>query len=198
MKTKSETIACPFPVYIDTAETQPYPFTGLKADAAQKNKLITIEKIWQCLGRYPNSLGDYSNWIGRCHVERKSLEDAHGTLLGWGERRERFESELTNLAAIEAGAVIFECSFDDLILFAPAHGKKTAEQNAKALHRTVIAYQQDYKVPFIFCNGRRMAELTTFRWMERFWRKQQEKIKAESREHARELAKTTQQLLSTI
>ena len=104
-------------------------------------------------------------------IERKSLDDAHGAFLGWGRRRERFELELENLASFDCAAVVVECSFATLISGAPSRGKKTRGENAKILHRQILAWQQDYRVPWHFCDDRRLAEITAFRILERFWKK---------------------------
>jgi hypothetical protein len=188
VSTSIEPLLNPWTIIIDTAEQHPFTFQGIHADSDRKNRLLRfvpgVNLIRQCLGRHPDSLGDYSieGFVGRCHVERKSMEDAHGTLLGWPDadgssRRERFESELRNLSNMESGAVIFECTLDHLIDSAPEydHGKKTAACNAKILERSVLAYAQDYDVKFIFCDGRRRAELRTFQWLNRFWQKHKPK-----------------------
>ena len=66
----SDELLCPFVVLIDSAEQQPFPFTGIHADAASDNRPLVIRTKWQCLGRHPKSLGDYSidGFQGRCHV----------------------------------------------------------------------------------------------------------------------------------
>jgi hypothetical protein len=179
--THSKTIPCPFLILIDSAEQQPFSFTNLRADAAKDHATFDVRTKWLSLGRHPTSLGDYSleGGRGRCHVERKSMDDAHGTFLGWaGGRRERFESELANLSQIECGLVVVECSLAELINRAPQWGTKTAAENAKSLHRSILAWQQDYRVPWAFCDSRRLAEITTFRWLERWWRKQREAERA--------------------
>lgn len=174
-----KSLITPFTVIIDTAESHPFAFNGIPADARDDDRPWIVQTRWLALGRHPDSLGDYSldGYIGRCHVERKSLEDCQGTILGFGGRRERFECELANLSDLEAAAVIVEASYLDVVKSAPATPNKTAQQNAKTIMRSIIAYAQDYRVPFIFCDGRRFAELTTFRFLERYWRKRQEEAK---------------------
>lgn len=177
---------CPFVVVVDTAEQEPFTFQGLKTDAADGSRPLIIPTERHELGRHPHGLGDYSldTGRGRCNVERKSMDDAHGTILGFGDgRRKRFEQELANLAGIEAGLVVVECSFAELINRAPVWGKRTATQNAKALHRSIVAFQQDYRVAWAFCDSRRMAEVTTFRWLERWHRKQFEAAKADEKRY---------------
>jgi len=182
----------PFTILIDSAEQQPFTFQGIKTDAADGSRKLIVPTEWKCLGRHPNSLGDYSvvGGEGRCHVERKSMEDAQGTILGWDGRRERLKSELQNLSEIRCGVVIVECSFAAMLANAPGcdasdsyrrRGTKTVSQNAKALHRSVIAFLQDYHVPWIFSGSRRMAEIDTFRWLERWWKKQREAEKQEQK-----------------
>lgn len=192
----------PFAVIIDTAETQPFPFHGIPDDRTaagtfvdaygdRQQRTLEVPILWQSLGRFPNSLGDYSieGGIGRVHVERKSMEDLQSTILGWKKdsedgscRRERFESELANLSKVEAGCVMVECNFLDVVKFAPEWGVKTQQQNAKSLFRSIVAYQQDYGVHWCFAGTRRVAEVATYRWFARWWdkrrgeRKEMEKL----------------------
>lgn len=181
----------PFTVLIDSAETQPFTFHGIPDDrhaagtfvdafGDRHARTLIVPTEWRCLGRYPDSLGDYSidGGVGRVHVERKSMEDLQSTVLGFAARgddgpgrRERFECELANLSRIEAACVIVECDFADAIRNAPEWGKRTSQQNAKTLTRSILAYTQDYSVPWIWAGSRRMAELLTYRWFARWWEK---------------------------
>jgi DNA excision repair protein ERCC-4 len=189
-----EPLLNPFTIIVDTAEQHPFTFAGIHADSDRKNRLLRfvpgVNVIRQCLGRHPHSLGDYSieGFVGRVHVERKSMDDAHSTLLGWSgdgdvNRRERFECELRNLSNVECAAVVVECSFGQLVDQAPEYdqGKKTRACNAKILERSVIAYQQDYGVPWIFCDDRRSAEVVTFCFLNRFWQKHKPKRRSKSK-----------------
>ena len=93
---------CPFVILIDTAEQQPFGFTGIRSDAAHGNAEYQVNCRSFCLGRHPHSKGDYSIYghVGRVGVERKSKDDAYSTFLGWDGHRERFERELENLSAM--------------------------------------------------------------------------------------------------
>jgi tryptophan-rich sensory protein len=86
-------------------------------------------------------------------------------VLGWGDRRERFNRELANLASMESAAVIVECEMSTLLANAPERGVKTAAENRKLLFRQILAWQQQYRVPWIFCDGRHMAEIAAYRRM---------------------------------
>lgn len=165
-------VVCPFQVAIDTREQQPFIFAGMLADANQDSRPLLVQTVRTSLG---NSLGDYAihGLYGHCHIERKSLSDAHGTILGWGDRRQQFKETLSNLAGLPSSAVIVECSFGELIRSAPARGKKSAGENGKILHRQVMAWMDDYRVPWLFCDNRRLAEITAFRWLYRYWRHHQ-------------------------
>lgn len=164
-----------FVIVADSAEQHVLTFTGLRHDADKDYAPIHVSVIRQSLGRHPNSLGDYSlvGGIGRCHIERKSMDDAHSTFLGFNDgHRERFESELDNLSKIESAAVVVECSLEDLLKHAPQYGKKTPQQNAKTLFRSILAWQNDYKgVQWIFADDRRLAEQATYWWLHRWWEK---------------------------
>jgi hypothetical protein len=173
-----------FVIIIDIYEQHPWTFSNIRGDASDGGGIISVETQRAALGP---AFGDYSvlDYQGRCHIERKSVEDAHGTILGWGDRRDRFQRELENLSTIECAAVVVECSIQHLIATAPSHGKKSSGENAKILFRQVLAWQQDYRVPWLFCDGRRMAEIAAFRIMERFWRNAKKSERAEKREKKR-------------
>lgn len=179
---KDTLIACPFEVLIDSAESLPYTFAGIRADANKKNGTYVVKWSRASLGRHPTSYGDYSivGGFGFVAVERKSMEDAWGTLLGWPTgweqdrglpgRRERFERELANLQSIDASLIVVEATLGTCISEIPQWGKKTAETNAKIFFRTVLSYQQRFpKVQWQFCDNRRLAEVTTFRWLSRWY-----------------------------
>jgi hypothetical protein len=179
---------CPFVVLIDGREKAPFSFlriTSHKQRTCKGEKYhpeVLIRTQYASLG---NANGDYSidgHQPGVDHgqrtvsVERKSIDDIVGTVLGFGggdgpngghSRRERFEIELANLATLDSAAVIIEGDLYDCMLTA-------ATANAtggKLFYRSVIALQQDHRVPWLFMSDRRMAEITTFRWLERFYRK---------------------------
>lgn len=186
----TEPYRCPFTILIDTQESQPYTFDGLKADADKHYRPLIVETRFCSLGRHPNGLGDYSieGFLGRCHVERKSMEDCQGTVLGFASgyerdkdlpgRRERFKQELANLAAIEAGIVIVEATFPDCMKYMPSWGKKSSQQNAKEFFRAVVSWQQRYRTNWVFCDNRRMAEVATFRFLEFFWKRHKRELDA--------------------
>lgn len=171
---------CPFVVLIDAQEKHPFAFQQI---TGVNGVPMLVPTQWKALGA---ARGDYSilGHEGCVHVERKALEDAHSTILGWGDRRERFEAELENLSSMDTAAVVLECSFEELIATAPQHGKRTASENAKTLFRQVLAWQQDYRAPWIFAGNRQLAELATFRILERYWRKRKQADKAAERRAA--------------
>jgi hypothetical protein len=168
----------PFAILIDSAEQQPFEFKNLRADADKKYRTYraTTERV--CLGRYPDSLGDYSlsGALGHCHVERKGQGDAYSTFLGFGRhgttsRYERFRQELENLSRLESALIVVECPLQQLLLQAPKTERRSAQENARMIFRSILAWQQDYHVQWAFCESRRMAEITTFRWLYRWWEK---------------------------
>jgi hypothetical protein len=162
-------VTTPFTVLIDKAEQHPFTFAGFLSDANRGNRPLIVQTERKHLGP---SHGDYSidGMEHRVHVERKSREDVQGTVLGWGDRREQFQRTLTFLAEIESSAVIVECTFGEAINSLVSRGKKSKAEMQKIFHRQVCAWQDDYRVPWIFCDSRRLAEITTFRWLERQYR----------------------------
>jgi ERCC4-type nuclease len=170
---------CGFTILVDTAEQQPFEFKGLRADASQGGQLLSVPTRLQSLGRHPNSLGDYSmdGWFGVVAVERKAVSDFQGTILGWDGSRDRFMCELENLSALAAPMVVVEGSLHECLTVPEHRSTKDPETNAKILLRTVLGMFQDFHVPFLFCDSRRLAEIATFRFFERFWRKRESERK---------------------
>jgi DNA excision repair protein ERCC-4 len=178
----------PFTIIIDTAEQLPFAFDELRTDADGDNELWEVKTVRGCLGRHPNSFGDYSiiGFEQRIAVERKSMYDLQSTVLGWDGHRDRFEKELANLSQLESAAIVVECSFLDVICHAPEYGKKSKAQNSKILARSILAYQNDYKVQWIFAGDRKVAQYATFHWFNRFWQHDYETTKKATREKERE------------
>jgi hypothetical protein len=180
-------ILCDFVVLIDTAEQQPFAFRSIRAAAhnmtakhhreaherGQEFKLL-VETRFMCLGRHPHSKGDYSIYghVGQVAIERKSQNDAYSTFLGYADgHRDRFESELANMAEMPAAAVVIECGWEKFFRDAPEWGVRSKRDNARNLHASLISWQQEFRVPFQFCDSRRSAEVYSFRFLERYWRK---------------------------
>ncbi|MCD0459150.1 hypothetical protein [Roseiconus lacunae] len=170
-------VTCPFTILVDKAEQQPFRFAGMYADANQQNRPMIVNTRSEHLGP---THGDYTiagleRWV---HIERKSQSDVIGTVLGWGERREQFERTLQFLSEIPSSAVIIESSLGDVItaLGDPTHpgnrnSRKSPNERKKIFHRQYMAWHDDYRVPWVFCDTRRLAEISTFRWLARQWKK---------------------------
>lgn len=164
----------PFTILVDSAEQLPWSFVGIRGDVVDDYQPWAVRTQWKTLGvRHPGGKyeprGDYSldGFEGRCHLERKSVVDLQSTVLGWDGRRDRFKRELSILAAMEYSAVIVEGTLGQCIATCEQWGKKTADDNRKILNRSIIAFMQDYRVPWIFADTRRLAEVEAFRWFQR-------------------------------
>jgi hypothetical protein len=173
----------PYTILIDTAETHPFTFENIRGKSRDQYEMLHIPTKWQCLGRHPNSIGDYSieGMEDRIAVERKSMEDVQATVLGWDTptetlegllgRRKRFEKELENLEKLECRLVVVEANLDDCLRHMPSWGKKSSKLNAETFNGTLVAYMSDRQVNWCFAGSRRLAEIFTFRFLDRFWRK---------------------------
>lgn len=178
-------IESPFIVLIDVQEKHPFPFTGLYTDADHDYREIAVRHRWESLGtsngdysiegHHPNTLKNANPNSPGVSVERKSIEDCIGTILGFADRRPRFERELHSLQCLidlgGSAVVIVEGSMGTVLDAVTEHGKKSREDNVKSLFRSWISFLQDYRVPWMFCDDRRLAEIACYRWLERFHRK---------------------------
>jgi hypothetical protein len=153
-----------FQIVIDSREKTPFLFHGLKADAAQGRRPLMVATTVKGL---PS--GDYSieGHEGAVAVERKSLADLYSTI---SQGRDRFERELERLDAMACAAVVIEASWHQIINDPPPYSKLPA----KNVFRSILSWQQRWpRVNWWPAEGRRFAEVITFRWLERFWKDSQ-------------------------
>ncbi|WP_321377040.1 PDDEXK family nuclease [Trichococcus shcherbakoviae] len=202
-------IRTPFTILIDKAEKHPWTFDGLSArsfiDKEMREYSVKTEASYLGIGR-----GDYSiaGFQDKVAIERKSMRDFQGTLLGWPHdisnpeecyqwdtrkslhRRGRFKNELRTLQSLECRAVIVEASLEDCIANCEQWGKRTANENAKYLHSTFISWTQQFRVPFYF-GDRRFAEVTAFRIFEQFWDRHRTEFRKRQQERRQEQRQLT-------
>lgn len=155
-----EFAASPFVVLRDQREKAPWGFHGIYGKGRDKNKLVLVRTEYDHL-----PTGDYTIDVAkdRVAIERKSLEDLYGTI---GQHRERFERELERLNALQFSAVIVEANLDDVVL-RPPHRSRL---NPIAAYQSIIAWQVRYRnVPWCFCGNRRLAEITCWNFLRRFY-----------------------------
>jgi hypothetical protein len=154
----------PYTIIIDTKEQQPFTFQGFMESGSP----VIIQTTFRDLGP---SHGDYSidGLEGVAHIERKGVSDAQSTFLASGERRDRWIATLEFLAGIECSAVVIEGSFAVVLETLESRGARSRDTLKKTLHRQVLAWQQDYRVPFIWCDNRRLAEATSRTILRRHW-----------------------------
>jgi hypothetical protein len=57
-----------------------------------------------------------------------------------------------------------------------AYGSRSKANLQKTLHRQVLAWEQDFRVPFVFCDSRRLAEMTTLAILQRHYRHATKKL----------------------
>lgn len=168
----AEPFVLPFTIVVDGQEKAPYRFGGMTTDAAMKSRPISVPISWAHL-----KTGDYSiaGWEKHVTVERKSLGDLYSTL---GQHRARFEREHVRMAGMGAGntCVIIESSWDRII----NHPPRRSRLNPKTVFRTWLSWSQRYGVPWYALEDRRLAEVTTFRWLQCWWNRIQEELASKS------------------
>lgn len=149
----------PFVIAVDGREKQAYTFDGLRTDAAKGRHELIVRREWAYL-----KTGDYSivGHEDRVCVERKSLEDLYMTL---GTHRDRFEAEHERMAAFDLAVVVVEAGWERILSRPPM----LSQLNPKTVHRTALSWLVRYGVPWVCVEGRRLAEITTFRLLEKWW-----------------------------
>lgn len=146
------------PVIADTREQAPYSFAGLACDAIDGGGPLTVPTIRGTL-----ACGDYSlDGFAGVAVERKSLADLYGTI---GQGRDRFERELERLSKLDFAAVVIEATWEEVCAEPPPH----TQLPPKTVFRSILAWSVRYpKVHWLPCGPRRLAEVTTFRLLEKY------------------------------
>ena len=175
---------CEFTVVIDTREQLPFRFEGFLADADRGGMPLLIPTQTRSLG---DGHGDYSilGMEEQVSIERKSPGDAISTFDAKGERLGQWLRTLDFLAGIRTKAVVIECTFGQMLTQIVARGNRPRKVIQKQLLSQVLAWQQDYLVPFIFADDRRMAEYFTYRILKRHYKHATKKPSSEN--HIREL-----------
>ncbi len=150
------------PVICDTREQLGYTFEGFTCDKADGGGPLVVPVIRDTLASGDYALQGYAG----CAVERKSLQDLYGTI---GQGRERFERELIRLAELKFAAVVIEATWPEVCAEPPPH----TQLPPKVVFRSILAWAVRYpRVHWLPCGDRRLAEVTTFRLLERFVREE--------------------------
>jgi ERCC4-type nuclease len=134
-------------IIIDTREQAPYNF-----------------ERWQVVTeRAGLPTGDYSlpGFTDRAAIERKSLDDLIGCLMG--KDRQRFERELSRGRAYDLFAVVVESD-----LQAVAYGRYKSQMKPEAALQSIAAFYIRYGVPFMFCGSRYGAEYMTYSLLSKY------------------------------
>ena len=170
----------PYTILRDKREQHGWRFQDIASDA-RDGGLPWVAKIKD--HHLGDGMGDYTLAGAECEetgwrvsIERKSLEDLYGTILG---RRERFEIELANLNRMECAAVVVEADWQTVRDYTPIRwvvdGLTEAEMQhrRKSVFRSILAWQQPDRFPLVhwwMMPGARAAEVAAFRILERYWR----------------------------
>lgn len=110
--------------------------------------------------------GDYSlvGCEARVAIERKSLNDAYGSI---GGARERFEREWQALSRLEYSAVVIESTLAGF-LEPPTH----SSMNPRSALLSYLAWHVKYGVPVFFAGDRRHAAALVQRLLGYWWKYQ--------------------------
>lgn len=177
-----------FTILIDQQEKQPWTFQGF----VEQDRPMIIPIRWQSLGP---THADYS--VAGCerhvHVERKSINDALGTFLSHGERRDRWIATLEFLAEIPSGCVIVEGTQGQCLASIVPRGKRSVIAMRNEFIGSLISWSSTYCIPFWFMDTPRLAERMAYRVLKRGWRMATEQTRPASAS-----TKSNQQSVSQI
>ncbi len=141
---------------IDTREQAPFTFKGY--DVNPETATLPV--------------GDYSlpGFEDRAAIERKSLDDLIGCLMG--KDRERFERELVKDRAYDLFAVVVEAALAGL-----SKGRYRSAMKPQAALQSIITFQVRYRIPFVWAGNRTGAEYMTYWLLAKYLREIGERYK---------------------
>lgn len=156
----TESLTVPFTILVSGAEQARYWFTGINSDAKHRNRPLVINTEWAHL-----KTGDYTiqGMEDRVTVERKTVEDLLQTL---AQGRDRFKREHERMAEMDAACVMIEGTWPEILSGEYEHGV-----TPKVAFRTWLSWSIEFGVPWYAVGPRRLAEVMTFRFLEKFWEK---------------------------
>ncbi len=159
-------VVCPFTVVTDSREQAKFHFRNLKADFAQAGKPLAIRTVTAGLKTGDYSIQGFEDCIA---VERKEFGDFYNCC---GNDRPRFQKQLERLNELEFGAVVVEAGIGRIL-----QGHPRSRLKPKSVFRSMLAWQQRLPgVHWWLLPTKRLAEVTTFRILERWWKDNVEKL----------------------
>lgn len=156
----SQIITVPYTILVDTREQRPYTFEGMHADADAKYTPLAVPTARATL-----KTGDYAilGLESAIAIERKSVADLVGTVLGG---RERWEAELERMQDYHASAVVVEGQIGDVALYV----REGTKGKIKSVSRSMLAWSIRFPgTHWWFLPNRRAAEVWTFRLLDRVY-----------------------------
>jgi len=164
---------CPFVVAVDSREQIPFDFSSMQMPIKGKMVEVEVETIERCLG---NNSGDYQvEGIDSVTVERKSLDDLHGTLADRDAFREQIE--FMNFA-FRFSAVVIEASWDQVCDPQSTDSDWRSQLHPHSVVATIQSWRIRYpRVHWITPGSRRNAEVVTFDILRQAWRHSKERRK---------------------
>ena len=157
----------PTSVVVDTREQAPFHFVNI-------NPWSVVPLIHAGL-----ETGDYSmrGFESRVTIERKSIGDFIGSI---SAGRERFESEFERMSKFEFAAVVVEGELTDVLNYA----RFNTRLSVNSITGTLDSWRIKYGVHWVFCMGRRHAEINTLTMLYHFWRNEQKRFKSLSEDNS--------------
>lgn len=149
--------ATPLTLVVDSREQAPYSFAGVAP--------VVVAAL---------PAGDYSilGHEQRFAVERKSLADLFGTVIG---DRDRFERELSRLATYDRAYLLVEGTLRDVLDYRSPHWRSLTPTQAEARPRAVVnslnTWSIEHGIHVLYADrDRDLCRTLVYRLAERYWR----------------------------
>ena len=148
-------------IVIDTREQDPYSFGKVKRAKLEFDTIRATLKT----GDYSIQTDLITKDKDKITLERKSLADLFGSM---GRGRERLENEFVRMADFGYAAIIIEADIPQIMNPHGGEKKFHSKLNPRSVISTLWAWSQRYGVHIHTLPNRGIAELVTFRLLERW------------------------------
>lgn len=152
-----------FTIQVDSREQSPYLFDNMTNDDGSP--------LWVWRNEVGLKSGDYSikDMEDQIAVERKSHIDFLGSIT---KGRDRLMREFERLQELERAAIVVECDWNELLRV----GHSRSQVTPKTIQRTIVSWTQRFpNVHWFLCMDKRHAEITTFQYLNQFWKLKQKR-----------------------
>lgn len=163
--TDAEIVMLPMAIVIDTREQLGWDFRHITQTAKKREQIVVPRLVSHALATGDYSLAGQETQIV---IERKSASDAVGSVSGGRQRFEREHERMRDI--VQSGGMAFVFVESLLVDVCQELNLRGGKFTAASFAKTVFSWTVKYRVPWLFYNDRRTAEVAAFWHLYYHWK----------------------------